>query len=332
MAEAECEPAWLDSLLITALLAGQRVRKPASCDLRELPQLGLLWDSESIWLPSSVQALRGSDLQRRMSHAAQRLWPNLEVCPAIGSTNSALMALGERARGRALVTEYQFGGRGRRGRQWLSSVGQNLCFSLGLRISGPLDRSAGLSLVVGLAVADALVTSGLAGVQLKWPNDVIVMLDQEHYAKLGGILVELQLQEDECTAVVGIGLNLGGAQAARLGTDAALADIAELLPSVDRSDILVGLLNTLADYLDNFLVQGFAPMKEAWNALHAFHGREVRLHSGSTTESEQGLGQTLNVGTVLGVGDSGTLLLRTNEGQKVEFGAGEVSLRLGKYR
>ena len=329
--EPACEPAWLNPQMIVFLLAGQRLPRPASCDARDLPQLGLMFDSETIWLPDDVQALRGAYLRSEMSHSARRLWPDVEICTAIGSTNSTLMALGEGAAGRCLITEYQFGGRGRRGRRWLSPVGQNLCFSLGLQIPGSLDRVEGLSLVVGLAVADALLTAGVPGIQLKWPNDLVVMMADDGYAKLGGILVELQSQREQCTAVLGIGLNLGGATAARSGLDTSLADIAELLPAVNRSEMLVAVLNALADYLENFLVQGFAPMKEAWNELHAFHGRDVRLHSGSATGGDQGLGQTLSFGTVLGVGDNGTLLLRTKEGQEIEVGAGEVSLRLGKH-
>ena len=313
--------------MITKLMAGQRLRRPSSCDARDLSSLGLLYDSKTIWVPDDVQALRDACLREEMSHVARRMWPEPEIRPAIRSTNSALMALGEGAKGECLITEYQFGGRGRRGRRWLSPIGRNLCFSMGVQFPGPLERLEGLSLVVGLAVADALVTAGVPGIQLKWPNDVIVMVDNDTYAKLGGILVELQSQGERCTAVIGIGLNLGGAAAARSDLDNSLADIAELLPSVDRSEILVGVINALADYLENFLVQGFAPMRDAWNAVHAFQGREVRLYSGGTPGSDQNLGAILNSGTVLGVSDSGTLMLRTPGGQEVEVAAGEVSLR-----
>ena len=313
--------------MVSALLAGKRVNKPVSCENRDLLALGLLSDESSIWLPSDVQAIERGVVLKEMSSRARRLWPNVEVCPVIGSTNSALMALGQDAKGRILVTEYQFGGRGRRGRRWLSPLGRNLCFSLGLQVPGTLDRLAGLSLVVGLAVADALLTAEVPGVRLKWPNDLIVMTGDDIYAKLGGILVELQSHPETCTAVLGIGLNFGGAAATRPGVNVALADIVELRPSVGRVEILVAVLNSLADYLENFLEQGFSPMKLAWNRLHAFHNRKVSLYSGSASVNEQELAQPLNSGTVLGITDTGRLVVRTADSGDIKVDAGEVSLR-----
>src|SRR6516225_2350051 len=70
-----------------------------------------------------------------------------------------------------LVAIHQTAGRGRLGRRWHAAPGSSLTFSLAL----PLLREdwSGLSLAVGLAVAEALDPQGTR-IGLKWPNDLIL--------------------------------------------------------------------------------------------------------------------------------------------------------------
>ena len=105
--------------------------------------------------------------------------------------------------GSVIVADRQTAGRGSRGRRWLAAPGASLTFSVLLRFDGGLERLAGLSLAVGVAVVHALDSCGAAGILLKWPNDVLY-----DNAKLGGILVELQSAEGGALAIIGIGLNL----------------------------------------------------------------------------------------------------------------------------
>ena len=77
-------------------------------------------------------------------------------------------------------------GRGRRGRVWTAVAGGSLTFSLGWRFEQGAGFIAGLSLAVGVAVVRALEAEGFAGVELKWPNDLVY-----RHLKVGGILVEL---------------------------------------------------------------------------------------------------------------------------------------------
>ena len=73
-----------------------------------------------------------------------------------------------------LVAEQQTRGRGRWGRSWQSSIGASLTCSLALPFTPP-DWS-GLSLAMGVALADALDPAGPRGgasIGLKWPNDLM---------------------------------------------------------------------------------------------------------------------------------------------------------------
>ena len=98
-----------------------------------------------------------------------------------------------------LVAQEQTQGRGREGRAWHAQPGSSLTFSLGLSLA-PQDWS-GLSLAVGVALADALDPDGdrTTGAQaaaprilLKWPNDLWLRDEQAAGGgrKLGGVLIE----------------------------------------------------------------------------------------------------------------------------------------------
>src|SRR5689334_17909974 len=89
-----------------------------------------------------------------------------------------------------LVAEHQTHGRGRQGRLWQAAPGASLTFSLALPLA-PKDWS-GLSLAVGVALADALdppVDSVAPRLAVKWPNDLF-LVDATGGRKLGGILIE----------------------------------------------------------------------------------------------------------------------------------------------
>src|SRR5690606_20741336 len=110
----------------------------------------------------------------------------LEVVEHCGSTNDELARRPERddTRLAVLVALHQHAGRGRQGRSWLAAPGDGLTFSCAWRLAPDAPPPAALSLAAGLAVADAITALGVANVQLKWPNDVLVA---GH--KLCGILV-----------------------------------------------------------------------------------------------------------------------------------------------
>jgi BirA family biotin operon repressor/biotin-[acetyl-CoA-carboxylase] ligase len=76
------------------------------------------------------------------------------------------------AQGTVVIAESQNAGRGRMGRQWHSPPGVNLYATIILRPAMPLNEVPRLSLVAGVAAAEALETVAPGRVALKWPNDV----------------------------------------------------------------------------------------------------------------------------------------------------------------
>jgi biotin-[acetyl-CoA-carboxylase] ligase BirA-like protein len=139
---------------------------------------------------------------RRPPRAEARRF-DIDVLDSCDSTNAVLLARAEAGApsGTVVIANEQTAGRGRRGRSWFASRGDSLTFSLLWRFA-PGTAPAGLSLAVGLAVAQALEKVGAGGTALKWPNDIL-----KDGRKLGGILVEL-LPGAPHAAVIGIGINL----------------------------------------------------------------------------------------------------------------------------
>lgn len=272
-------------------------------------------------LPASLSAplIDPCRLQALLGAASGRF--DVDALAECESTSSVLL---ERAAhgapaGSVLVADRQSAGRGRRGRNWLSSPESSLTFSLLWRFDGGVERLAGLSLAVGVAVARALEACGAEGIALKWPNDILFSASGAD-AKLGGILVELQADRRSMLAVIGIGLNLQlpAASAGHAAFVYPVAALAEALPQLpDRHDLLAQLLIELATVLDVFSHAGFAALRDDWQACHAWQDRPVRLLRDGALEKE---------GICRGADADGALLIETATGVERCL-SGDLSLR-----
>ena len=245
---------------------------------------------------------------------------DVDVVSSIESTNTTLMARAAAGApsGTCLVAEQQTAGRGRRGRAWQSAFGASLTFSLLWRFNRGAAQLAGLSLVVGLAVARVLREMGAVGVQLKWPNDIVA-----DGSKLGGILIETQGDMLGPTAVViGIGLNV------RFSTpmleniagqvDQPVADVQSLCAvPLSRNRLLAAILREIVAMLDQFQRDGFAAFRDEWLQMHALQDKPVRVLTGDGTGFDA---------IVRGVGEDGSLRVSRN-GREVALSFGELSLR-----
>jgi BirA family transcriptional regulator, biotin operon repressor / biotin---[acetyl-CoA-carboxylase] ligase len=239
---------------------------------------------------------------------------SLEIVWSLDSTNSEMLRRQPPGHGAAaLIAERQTGGRGRRGKTWASPLAAHLYLSLSRQFSGGLARLGGLSLVAGVAAAEALHESGYPGVRLKWPNDLVV-----EGRKLGGLLVEGGGEHaGPVRAVVGLGLNVRMPENMARTLDQPWTDLAALtglLPS--RNALAAGLLAHLVPALDQFDAEGLEPFLARYAAFDALTGREVLVQLAGTAQA----------GTAVGIAEDGALRVRV-DGQERVFHAGEVSVR-----
>lgn len=241
-------------------------------------------------------------------------WP-VESVELTDSTNAVVLR--RVARGDtppfAVVAEQQSSGRGRRGRVWASPYGENIYYSLAVELTGGSHRLDGLSLTVGVAVAETLLSIGVSNVGLKWPNDVLLA-----GRKVAGILIELHGDPmDICTAIIGIGINVN-----MQVTEAVDQPWSSLRLQTgclwDRTTIVMGLTKTLNACLAEHIQDGFGcSLRGRWEALHAWRDQPVSLISGIHIEE----------GIARGVDERGALLIEI-DGVERAFSGGELSLRL----
>lgn len=223
----------------------------------------------------------------------------------ISSTNEFITnQINHLKKGDLCLAEYQTAGRGRRGRQWLSPFAGQLIFSFYWTID-PKKALDGLSLVIGLAIAEAL------NAKVKWPNDILLS-----ERKLGGILVEIINHKNGLlNLVVGIGINVKLPQSTEISQP--YAQLTEQDPDIDRETILIKVIQRIYSRLAQFEEKGIdEEFMQQWINHNEFFGDEVNVFTeqGAISGIEQGIDKR------------GYLKVITSEGERY-FNAGEVSLR-----
>ncbi len=207
------------------------------------------------------------------------------------------------------VADQQTAGRGRRGRTWVSQPGQCLMFSLLLRPDTPIEALAPLTLVAGIAVAEALPVPA----RLRWPNDVVI-----GGAKLAGILAELETPADRDPYVIlGIGINVNVPAADLPDTDRlpATSLLVETGATTDRLALLHAVVDRLQAAYREFEALGFRALFDRYAALDELAGVELEIETPTGPIA----------GTGRGVDGSGRLVVRLADGEDRAFEAGEVT-------
>ena len=207
--------------------------------------------------------------------------------------------------GAVAVTEHQTGGRGRSGRSWSDVAGRSLLLSLLLRppAGRPVEQ---LSLVVGLAVAEAVEATTELAAAVKWPNDVLV-----REGKVAGILLESSGE----TVICGIGINVDQAESE--------LPAATRLPSTslrvatgraqDRAALLVAVLAAVERLYEAWLEDELAQLLPELERRDALSGKTVTV--GGVT------------GEAAGIAPDGRLRILTQDGETL-VASGEVALQV----
>ncbi len=271
-------------------------------------------------LSRAIELLDADAIRKGLTADVAAAVESLELQAVTGSTNEILSA-GDMAspdRIRVALAEYQTGGRGRRGRRWLSPFGSGLCLSADWTFSLTPPNLPALSLAVGVAVHRALSAWCPAGIGLKWPNDIVA--DDR---KLGGMLIDVRGESSGPIAVViGIGINIDtiAGLADRFDTDDSLRPVclSDLAcgRAVSRNAVAAAIVNALHGVLQEFQATGFESMADEWRQRDVMCGRDICLRIGDRAQT----------GVAVGIDDSGALLF--DDGNNVTAVlAGDVTLR-----
>ncbi|ASV57422.1 hypothetical protein LJPFL01_4059 [Lelliottia jeotgali] len=258
-------------------------------------------------LPEPIQLLDEEVICRQLSQG------KVTVLPVIDSTNQYLLdRISSLNSGDCCVAEYQQAGRGRRGRKWFSPFGANLYLSMFWRLEQGPAAAIGLSLVIGIVMAEVLHDLGADKVRVKWPNDLYL-----NDRKLAGILVELTGKTgDAAQIVIGAGLNMVMRQVQADIVNQGWITLQEAGITIDRNTLAVRLIKELRDALTLFEQDGLAPFLSRWEKLDNFIHRPVKLI----------IGDKEIFGISRGIDAQGALLLE-QDGVLKPWVGGEISLR-----
>jgi BirA family biotin operon repressor/biotin-[acetyl-CoA-carboxylase] ligase len=230
----------------------------------------------------------------------------------VGSTNTECF---ERARsgdpGRLWITaRRQLGGRGRRGRTWVSEAG-NLYSSLLLIDPAPQAALASLPLVVALALHRAVSAEmPFAGdrIRIKWPNDILV-----DARKVSGILIEAEgLADGRNAVVIGCGVNIAHKPDNPLYPAISLSEAGA---STSPEALFARLMVELAHALDVWQAgEGVDRIVEGWKALVHGVGGPITVNLPDRSLS----------GIFAGIEKDGLLALRLDSGETLRIASGDV--------
>lgn len=216
--------------------------------------------------------------------------------------------------GTLVVADRQTGGKGRRGRQWISPGGAGIWMSLVLRPAFAPVHASMLTLVAGMAVVKAVKNVTGLDAMIKWPNDAVL-----GGRKICGILTEMSTEDQYIRYVVigiGINVNIDEFPGDIRGTATSLK--LELGETVRRSPLIKAVAAAFEEYYDIFLETcDMSKLKEEYNRKLANMSRQVRVMDPG--------GEFC--GTALGIDDEGSLLVRKSDKTVAPVISGEVSVR-----
>ena len=237
--------------------------------------------------------------------------------PETDTTNDRVreLALEGLPEGTLAVAEMQTAGRGRMGRAWQAPKDSGIWMSLLLRPDIPPMQASVLTLLTGIAIAEAIEEVTDVEVGIKWPNDILL-----NGKKLVGILTEMDCDMEKIHSVtVGMGINVNTKAFPEELQDIATSLYLETGRESDRAVIVGCVMKHFEALYEEFLTEGgvFAPFKERYRRKCLNIGKEVRV-----------IGREIYLAMALDITPEGELIVKRkdNGAEEVVF-SGEVSIR-----
>jgi len=221
-------------------------------------------------------------------------------------TEASRLARDGAAHGTVVVAEEQTAGLGRMGRSWTSEAEVGIYCSVILRLPLPQAQLPIVSLLLGLATAEAIQSSTGIACDLRWPNDVLV-----NGSKVAGVLAYLT----ENCVIAGIGINVNNTSFEPNLRTPATSLLLAINREVSRETVLVKLLESL-DFFCNLLIK-----EGAASILRAFSATSSYVAARRICVEEDGA-----LGTTAGLDENGFLRVRMDDGKLRTVASGGIRL------
>lgn len=217
--------------------------------------------------------------------------------------------------GTIIIADTQTAGRGRMLRPWDSAKGKGIWMTVIIRPDILPHQAPQFTLVTAVAVVHAMKAMFQhVKPEIKWPNDVLV-----NGLKTTGILTEMIAETDRVEALlVGIGMNVNHEKTdfpeelQSIATSLAIEEGKE----VDRVQLTANVLHFLERYSDQYVKEGFGPIKALWEEASGTIGKRVR----ATTTRE------VIEGEALAITEQGVLQIRRADGEIVGVYSADIEL------
>ena len=236
----------------------------------------------------------------------------------LDSTNNEIkrLSIDQVENGLAVIADCQTGGRGRRGRSFLSPAGKGLYLSVLMQPRCSVDELSMLTAWSAVALCSAVERACGVRPGIKWPNDLVMQ-----GRKLCGVLTELELEAETGLpryVIVGIGTNV-------LQTEADFGpEVAPIAISLEqalgqapaRTALAKEILRAMDDLYRDF-PQEKAQYLEQYRRDCLTLGRPVTVLRSSGARN----------GFATGINEDFSLTVRWEDGTAEALSAGEVSVR-----
>lgn len=241
---------------------------------------------------------------------------NIVFLERVDSTNNYAKKIAESGApsGTLVLTEDQYGGRGRRGRIWVNPPGSSIAMTLVVRPELAPNHASMMTLVMGIAITKACKKTAGVEAKIKWPNDVIV-----DGKKICGILTEMSADPDMIHyVVIGAGINVniesfpeeikGVATSLQMATG----------KRFHRADLISSCMEEFEKCYEKFMqTEDLSLLLDEYHSFLINKDQKVCVldPGGEYT------------GTALGINKNGELIVEKNNGEISLVYAGEVSVR-----
>lgn len=174
-----------------------------------------------------------------------------------------------------IIADQQTAGRGRLGRQWISSPGASILMSLVWPTSDPTLTHDRLSILSGIAVAKVIKQClPTSPVRLKWPNDVLI-----DNLKIAGVLIE----KNGDAFIIGVGLNVTRDAIPDTGIETTSTYLDAYGPPHDRLDVIQRIMLALDNAYTKTVPE---EMLANWRALASLGQTQTFEHNNDRITGE----------------------------------------------
>ena len=239
---------------------------------------------------------------------------------SVDSTNNVLKTLASQGAGSGtvVIADHQTGGKGRRGRSFVSPSGCGVYLSYLFKPESGFDKISDLTSWTAVAVADAIRNAYGFDSRIKWVNDLLM-----NKKKICGILTEASVEGESGyidTCIIGIGVNVNESEFP--------SEISGIATSISIEN---GGKKFIRAKLASEIIKSMDRLSEDWpdSAYYLNRYRELNITCGSKIiaypqKIENGQGRT---GTAISINDDFSLRVEFSDGSTENLKSGEVSVR-----